>query len=226
MQSQMDASTITLSKLEAVIFDMDGVIINGMPYHAQAWQETFRSVGLEITPEEVYEREGEAGPAAVTHFLNERGINATLEQVKEMIRKKETRYKEIARVEVFAGVRDFLDALHAQGKKLALVTGTARHELEISLPEDIKQRFEIIITGDAVTRGKPDPEPYLKSLTALGITPDQAIVIENAPLGIRSANAAGMRCLAVETSLSCERLTGALRCFDTIQALAAFLLST
>ncbi|MBN1594491.1 HAD family phosphatase, partial [candidate division FCPU426 bacterium] len=207
-----------LESIAAVIFDMDGVIINGMPYHAQAWQETFASVGLDITAEEVYEREGEAGPAAVAHFLKERGMDASLDEVRDLIGKKERRFKEIAKVEVFEGVPELLQALRRQGKRLALVTGTARHELEIILPVEIKQQFEIIITGDSVQRGKPDPEPYQKALAALGLTPEKALVIENAPLGIQSARAAGLDCLAVETSLACERLGGARQCFPNLPA--------
>jgi len=213
-----------LSGIAAVIFDMDGVIINGMPYHARAWEETFRSVGLHITPEEVYEREGEAGSAAVAHFLKQRGVDASLSEVEALIQKKEARFKEIAQVEVFAGVPEFLNELLARDKRLALVTGTARHELEIILPHDIKEKFEIIVTGDAVEKGKPHPEPYLRALAALQLDSEQAIVIENAPLGIQSARAAGLRCLAVETSLTCERLTGADQCFPDITTLADFLL--
>ncbi|MCK5243111.1 HAD family phosphatase [bacterium] len=216
---------ITLNTIAAVIFDMDGVIINGMPYHAQAWKETFQAVGLHITLEEVYEREGEAGTAAVAHFLKERDVNASLSEVEALICKKETRYKEIVQVEVFEGASELLVELQTRGKRLALVTGTARHELEISLPQEIKAKFEIIITGDAVEKGKPDPEPYQRALSALRLTPEQAIVIENAPLGIQSARAAGLRCLAVETSLACERLSGAELCFPNISVLSEYLLS-
>ena len=219
----MDA-TIRLEELQAVIFDMDGVIINGMPYHARAWQDTFAEIGLQITPAEVYEREGEAGVSAVAHFLKQRGVDATREEVLELIRKKEERFKAIAQVEVFSGVREFLAALKARGKKIALVTGTARHELEISLPKQIQSQFDLIITGDEVERSKPNPEPYLKALKQLEIEAGQAVVVENAPLGVQAARAAGIRCLTVATSVACERLTGAERCFKNIIELAEYLL--
>ncbi len=216
--------TIRPDAIRAVIFDMDGVIINGMPYHARAWEETFRRAGLSITPEEVYEREGESGPSAVDHFLRQRGVRATLEQIEELIRHKETRFKEIAQVEVFAGVPEFLGALLARGQRLALVTGTARQELDVSLPLDIQKKFEIIITGDQVERGKPHPEPYLRALAALELDADQAVVVENAPLGIRSARAAGLPVLAVGTSLGCDRLQEAEHCFPSLQTLARYVL--
>ncbi|MCK5217908.1 HAD family phosphatase [bacterium] len=217
--------TIKLDSLHAVIFDMDGVIINGMPYHVAAWKETFQAVGLEITPQEVYAREGEAGTAAVVHFLKQRGVEASGEEVKALIQKKEERFKAIVRVEVFDGVQDLLKELQNRGKRLALVTGTARHELEISLPLDIQNKFEIIITSDEVKHGKPHPEPYLNALAALQLPPEQAVVIENAPLGIQSANAAGLQCLAITSSLDRSQLTGALSCFPNIKSLAQHLLN-
>lgn len=217
-------TTLRPETIRAVIFDMDGVIINGMPYHARAWEETFRRAGLSITPEEVYEREGESGPSAVDHFLRQRGVQASLEQIQELIRHKEALFKDIAQVEVFAGVPEFLDALLARSLRLALVTGTARQELDASLPLDIQKKFEIIVTGDQVERGKPHPEPYLRALAALELSAAQAVVIENAPLGIRSARAAGLPVLAVGTSLGCDRLQEAERCFPDLQALARYVL--
>jgi beta-phosphoglucomutase-like phosphatase (HAD superfamily) len=86
------------------------------------------------------------------------------------------------------------------------VTGTSRHELDEMLPDEIKNLFSVIVTGSDVRFGKPHPEPYQQSLKRLNIEPEKAIVIENAPLGIRSAKRAGLKCFALETSLSREYL--------------------
>lgn len=223
---EVEESVIVLNDLEAVLFDMDGVIIDGMPYHAKAWELTFKEIGLHITPLEVYEREGESGTAAVAAFLEKRGVHMTPEDVERLIERKEKTYKTIADAKPFDGVRPFLHALKEKGKRLALVTGTARHELESSLPEDIKKLFEIIVTGDEVKHGKPNPEPYQKALRQMNLSSEQAVVIENAPLGIQSARAAGLHCLAVETSLSADYLQGAVKCFGDIKQLSAFLLES
>lgn len=214
-----------LDGLQAVLFDMDGVIIDGMPFHAKAWQQAFLEIGLSITPREVYEREGESGLAAVAAFLKKRGLTPPENEILALIKRKETIFKEIVDAKPFAGIRSFVDRLLLKGKLLALVTGTARHELNQSLPEDIQNKFEIIITGDEVKKGKPDPEPYKLALKKLALTSDQAIVIENAPLGIKSARRAGIHCLAVATSLPQSYLTEANNCFENINELAAYLLA-
>ena len=91
--------------------------------------------------------------------------------------------------------------MRRQGFRLGLVTGTARHELLKILPKGLRKFFDAIITGDEVTHGKPHPEPYQKALKMLQCKKSDAIVIENAPFGIQSAKAAGLKCFAIETSL-------------------------
>ena len=89
------------------------------------------------------------------------------------------------------------------------MTGTARHELHRILPEKFYDLFSVIVTGSDVKKGKPDPEPYVAALDKLKLKPNKAIVIENAPFGIRSAKAAGLKVIALETSLSKKYLSEA-----------------
>jgi HAD superfamily hydrolase (TIGR01509 family) len=213
-----------LKQLDAVIFDLDGVLIDSMPFHAQAWERTFQGAGLMITPEEVYAREGENGAAAVAFFLRQRNLDPTPELVARLLNQKNEIFTQIADYHFFDGAQKFLDDLRGLGKRLALVTGTSRHELHNILPPEFFSKFETVVSGDDVQKGKPNPEPYLKALAFLQLRPEQALVVENAPFGIQSARAAGLRCLAVETSLACAYLTGAEKCFGTIKELAAFLL--
>ena len=108
---------------------------------------------------------------------------------------------------------------------LALVTGTSRHEFAKIMPAALKRLFAVIVTGDAVERGKPHPGPYRKALARLGVCPRRALVIENAPFGIRSARRAGTCCVALETSRTRRDLAGADRIvpsFDVLKALAPF----
>jgi beta-phosphoglucomutase len=81
------------------------------------------------------------------------------------------------------------------------VTGTSRHEVHRILPEPIYNLFDGVVTGNDVRRGKPHPEPYLLALKKVQLRPEEAMVIENAPFGIRSAKSAGLVCIALETSL-------------------------
>ncbi len=141
-----------------------------------------------------------------------------------MLDDKEARFKAGPRPRPFPGVQELLNGLKRRGKRLALVTGTAADEVRTVLPEDLKALFEVMTTGDQVVHGKPDPEPYLKTLRSLRLTPEQAVVVENAPLGLLSARAAGIPCLVVETSTQCSELAGADGCFPDIKALSEFFL--
>ncbi len=220
-----EGEAIILASLEAVIFDMDGVLIDSMPYHAEAWIRAFARAGLTLTREEVYEHEGEAGSLTLRNFLLAHGEEPTPARLQSLLAEKERIFKRIAQVRLFAGVPEFIAALRGLGKKLAIVTGTSRPEVRTILPPALLSQFAAVVTGDQVTRSKPDPEPYLTALRLLQVPADRALVIENAPLGVLSARAAGLRCLAVETSVQCPRLRGADRCFADLASLAEFLLS-
>jgi beta-phosphoglucomutase len=213
-----------LQGLEAVIFDMDGVLIDTMDDHAQAWLDVLTPEGVIIRREDVYEHEGEAALPSLRYFYEINRQNPSEEHLREIIRRKEELFKARAQHKPFPGVPELLGQLRASGKRLAIVTGTARHELAASLPRDLEGYFETIVTGDEVKHGKPDPEPYRKALQALNLEPGRALVIENAPLGVRAACAAGLRCFAVETSMQCPRLVGAERCFADLISLAEYLL--
>jgi beta-phosphoglucomutase len=215
---------IRLQELDAVIFDMDGVLIDSMPSHARAWITVLQELGVRITPADVYAREGEAGAVSLSHFLSQSGVSPTPEFIRDLLARKEKVFKQTSNLQVFAGVRELLAELRRLGKKLAIVTGTAWDELQVALPSDLKAYFAVFVTGDRVRRGKPDPEPYLTALRDLGVGPQRAVVVENAPLGILSAKAAGLYCLAVATSMHCSELSRADACFQDIPSLAASLI--
>jgi len=125
-------------------------------------------------------------------------------------------FKQIVKVRFVNGARKFIKNLDEQGLVLSLVTGTARHEMLKILPGHVLAHFKIVITGSDVKIGKPHPEPYLLALKKLKIPAKDAVVIENAPFGIQSAKAAGLRCLALETSLPRKYLNGADHIFRSI----------
>jgi len=215
---------VCLADLDALIFDMDGVLIDSMPYHAQAWIAVLREIGVAITRDDVYAREGEPGAASLSVFLKQNGMDPDPETIRDLLARKERLFKQTTPPQPFNGVREFIAELRRLGKRLAIVTGTAREELNVSLPEDIRDQFEVIVTGDRIQRGKPDPEPYLTAVAELRVDPAKALVIENAPLGLRAAKAAGLRCWTVATSVACSQLTSSDRCFSDLASLADFLL--
>ncbi len=100
-----------LETVDAVIFDMDGVLIDSMPLHAQAWLDVLAEAGIKIRREDVYEREGEAGAASLSFFFRINGMDSTPERLQDLVRRKEALYKKRAVPEVFPGVPELLNAL-------------------------------------------------------------------------------------------------------------------
>lgn len=205
--------------VKSVIFDMDGVITNTMPDHYRSWKTVFKEEGLHVTYEDIYKREGQPGISSVRELFEKYQIVFDEKKAARILRKKENLFKEIVKIRFICGARNFLKHLYRRNMRLALVTGTSRHELYQILPASLRDLFSVVITGNDVKHGKPHPEPYLRSLKGLKIKPSEAVVIENAPFGIRSAKQAGLRCLALETSLPKKYLSEADAVFSSIKEL-------
>jgi len=191
---------------QAVIFDMDGVIIDSMPYHFLAWYEALRPYGVRVSCFEVYSKEGEKWEKTLKDLLALSGLKPTSKLLAEIFSSRQRIFKKLFRRFIFKGAREFLLSLQRQGYVLALVTGSPIKEVHKILPPEIISLFKVIVAGDQVKKGKPDPAPYLKASRLLKSRPNQCLVVENAPLGIESAKRAGMFCVAVTTSLPREYL--------------------
>lgn len=196
-------------KVKAVIFDMDGVITNTMPFHFAAWKKIFSKEGLKVTDRQIYLREGQPGIVTIKEIFSEAGRTFNKKEARRILSQKEDHFKKIVKKRFIPGSRPFLRLLKNRGIELALVTGTARHEVRRILPKSLFDMFSVVVTGDEVKKGKPHPEPYNKAVRKLAVTPQETAVIENAPFGVDSAKRAGLKCLAIETSLSKSYLKGA-----------------
>ncbi len=206
-------------QISTLIFDMDGVITDTMPYHFRAWEAVFASQGIPASHEDIYKREGQKGIDSVRELFEEKEKFYTDIIGKRLLYEKEKLFKRILKRKFIPGSRAFIKRCVAQGFKLALVTGTSRHEAQKLLPKDLWDCFDVTVCGCDVQNGKPHPEPYLKAISKLGVKLKEAIVFENAPFGIRSAKAAGLFCLALETSLPASYLTGADAIFPSFKAI-------
>lgn len=186
----------------AVIFDMDGVIIDSMKYHKTAWQDTFKKIGVNISKFDVYEREGEKYTKSAHDFLKRKFKKIDPKMIAEVVKIRKAIFRKVAKKPaLFKGARELLNKFDKKGILLGLVTATLNREVKRVLPTDIYKRFDVIVSGDDVKKGKPHPEPYLKAIKKLKVRKKDTAVIENAPYGIRSAKKAGVFCVAVETSL-------------------------
>jgi beta-phosphoglucomutase len=195
-----------LQKPQAIFFDMDGVIIDSMPYHFIAWYEALRKYNVTVNSFDIYQKEGEPWNTTLPYFLDRDNIPYTKELVEEIFAYRQKIFKKYYKRFIFDDAEKLIMTLHQKKYKLGLVSGTPSYDIKKLLPTSIYNLFDVIIGGENVCKGKPDPEPYLKAAQKVGVDPAQCIVIENAPLGIRSAKAAGMYCYAITTSLPKEYL--------------------
>ena len=178
--------------IDAVCFDLDGVLIHTMPLHAQAWQEALVPLGLRVSRREIYAWEGESGTVTAATLLRRGRRTASRQAIAALLRRKERRFQQLARrVRVDPALTPWLHRLARRGIRLGLVTGTSSREVRRVVPKKILEGFDTVVTGDQVRQGKPHPEPYRTAFHRLRIRPHQAIVVENAPYGIRSARRAG-----------------------------------
>lgn len=186
-------------KFKCVLFDMDGVLYNSMPNHAVAWVRAMKEFGIHFTPEDSYATEGARGVDTIRVYAKKQlGKDLTEEQAQEIYDVKTRYFHELPTAEIFDGVRDLMRKIKADGLQICIVTGSGQRPLFRRLVDDFGEFIddEHIVTAYDVKRGKPNPDPYLMGLKKCGgVKPEEGIVIENAPLGVRAGVAA--RCFTI-----------------------------
>ena len=200
--------------MQAIIFDMDGVLVDSMHFHAEAWDSALKTVGIAIDKKIIYELEGANYRQVIDIILRQYGRIPTEEEIQDIGSKKLTIFGQIARVKPFDGIKELLDTLR-QTYKLAVVSGSNRSTVHETINAFFPDTFQVIVDGEETRICKPAPEPYLNAVQRLGVPDDQCLVIENAPLGVRSARSAGLRCIAIATYLDRECLKEADVVIDT-----------
>ena len=212
--------------LNSVIFDMDGVVVDGMPYHIESWKKALLTVGISVTDLEIYLMEGMTGEETIQELTSKKNKFLSDESIRNVLKLKRKIFKDIFTVKLMKGSKELLLELQRLNYRLALVTGTRLEVVNKVLQMGLEGVFEIIITGEMVSNGKPDPEPYLKAVNELNVDKENCLVVENAPAGITSAKSAGLTCFAVQTSLPEEYLKSADKIFRSIDDLSAFLIKS
>lgn len=185
-----------MSALEAVIFDLDGVIVDSHPAHKHAWKAFFRSLEMEIPDAELsFILEGQKREDILRHFLED----LTPDQVQDYGARKDAILKDSAPdLKTISGLPEFLVQVEAAGLAIALGSSASRRRVEDTLDRlDLKHCFRAIITGDDVAKAKPDPAIFLQAARGLRVDPENILVCEDAIAGVEAAKAAGMKCLAI-----------------------------
>ncbi len=187
---------------KAVFFDMDGVLYDSMKNHEITWIESFKKAGIDFSAQQAYLNEGRTGNSTIHHiFRQKKGRDAT-EQECELIYNEKTRLMALQpQAPILPGMKELIETLRQQNITTLVVTGSRQPLLLNKLSNDFGFEPHQIVSGYNVTHGKPHPEPYLKALDKSGEIANHCVVIENAPLGIQSAKAAGIYTVAVNTGI-------------------------
>ena len=192
----------SLHNKSAILFDMDGVLYDSMPNHSKAWSQAMEQFGMHMTPHDVYLNEGATGHDTVVRIsLRDRGYEASEQEINDIYGYKAALFRSMPEARVMPGALEVFRKAAAAGLKILIVTGSGQK----NLIERVQRDYEGYITRDRmvtafeVKRGKPYPDPYLKGLQIAGVPAGEAVVVENAPLGIRASVAAGIDTIAVNT---------------------------
>lgn len=178
------------------VFDFDGVIVDSHPVHMRAWRKFLDSMGRVVAEEQMqFVLDGRKREEILRHFLGDLSDEKLIEygHLKEQIFRDEA-----ANVQMIEGLVSFLEDLENAQLVLGIASSGSRSRVDFLLDQlDLKRRFPIIVTGDEVGEGKPNPAVFLKAAHDLRMDPEDLIVFEDAISGVKAAKAAGMKCIGI-----------------------------
>lgn len=187
-----------MNMARAVLWDMDGTLINSEEYHWISWRDTMASEGIVIAHQQFLSSFGQRNDAIIPHWL---GAAATPERMERIANAKEELYRHLVRedgISPLPGVTSWIQRLHEQGWLQAVASSAPRANIEVVLAAlAATHAFQAIVSAEDVRKGKPDPEVYLTAASRVGVLPERCIVVEDAIAGIEGARRAGMRTIGV-----------------------------
>jgi len=202
--------------LRAVIFDFDGVITDSEILHFRAFNAVLTQHGFQLTRQEYYrDYLGMTDKDCFKALIGEGRLRISEAQIQGLVRRKTRVFEQLARTEgkIIEGVREFLDAMAGAKVPTAICSGALRAEIELILEEArLRDYFDVIVSAEEVAQGKPDPEGFLLALKKLSeqwaepIATESCVVIEDSHWGLRAAEAAGMRTVAVTNTYDAAEL--------------------
>ena len=203
--------------VQALLFDLDGTLIDSMPHHHTAWVEWHARRGLKINADSFFvSTAGRSNDEIFADMLP--GTSAT--EIAVLVDEKETLYREFAApsLALIAGAENFVQQAKAAGLRLAVCTASTPQNMALAFQRfGIDAWVETVVSPADGLRGKPHPDIFLEAARRLGIAPEHCVVYEDAPLGVEGARRAGMTAVALTTTLPASAFAE----FDNLLAIAA-----
>jgi beta-phosphoglucomutase len=189
-----------MTKYNACIFDLDGVIVDTAVYHYKAWKRLANELGFDFTEENNEKLKGVSRVRSLELILEWGGVTKTEAEKEELATRKNDWYVEMINhmtpAEILPGAKEFLEACRAAGIKTALGSAS-KNSMTILDHINLTNLFDAIIDGNKVTNAKPDPEVFLKGAEALHVSPSECVVFEDAIAGVEAAINGGMKVVGV-----------------------------
>lgn len=195
-----------MERKNGIIFDMDGVLVDAMPFHCKAIQTAAKQeVNIDVAERDVYLLEGMPGEDMVRELLRHKRYTGNIEELSDddsdkldsiahtIHERKKKIFQQINASTPIDGAKALVSSIRC---KKALVSGAAKQEVDSIINKYFgKDAFDVVVSGEDLEEGKPSPDPFRTALIKMALTESEAIVVENAPLGVKAANNAGMRCI-------------------------------
>lgn len=189
------------NEVRAVLWDMDGVLVDSADYHYEAWRLAMQREGRPLTQADFKRTFGQRNDTVLRDMLDPNISDADIQRIADF---KESTYRALVRdrgISPLPGVLHWLNALQNAGWKQAVASAAPRANVDTIVEVmGIAHFFDALTSAEDVTRGKPDPQVYLVAASRVGATPSRAIVIEDAPAGVEGAKRAGMKRIGVRSS--------------------------
>jgi HAD superfamily hydrolase (TIGR01509 family) len=186
----------SMPQLQAVLFDMDGLLVDTEPLWFEVELDVMARLGGEWTAADQVAVLGSPSSAAARYMVERSGSDTDPAEVGRWMDEGIVR-RVRERVAILPGALDLLEDLHAAGVACGLVSASVRPMVDAVLARVGTRHFAVTISGDDVSHNKPDPEPYLKAIAALGADPSRCVVLEDSPNGVAAGLASGCRVVAV-----------------------------
>lgn len=189
---------MTMNKPRAVIFDMDGVLVDSEPFHVQNEKRMFHKLGLDISDEEHSRYMGTATDVMWKQIITERNLPLDVaETTRQTIQQEIPYFRSLEKIEPMPGLVNLLEKLQESGIPMAVASSSDKAIIDIILEKSgLRKYFSHFISSGEIGKSKPAPDVFLHAAGLLGVPPENCLVFEDSTNGIKAAKAAGMYCIA------------------------------
>lgn len=211
---------IDKKKFKGFLFDFDGVLADTMEDHFRAWNHALDAHHAGIATQDFFSLEGMPVSIMAGEICARAGVDRA--RAPELLEKKDAYYlRHHTQAKLYPLVEETIGRLYEKKIPMAIVSGGRYARIAVSTPVAFLEKFSAVVTGEKTPRGKPYPDPYLEGARLLSLKPQQCIVVENAPLGIQAAKAAGAYCIAIASTVEKQMLEDADEIIDMFSKLSS-----